>query len=167
MGFSLQCVSVHCTVYMFNDYSTYWWINLLLASLHCKKWLSMKPPYFQSIIIMFSLPIPTRIYLLAIYIFLRTICLFFCRKYVDRSWEYINRSQTHECGNKGWGRAIPRKGIHNWNFHCSVYSRGLHFYTFFGISIGIKRRLIDNAKKITFLLFAKCLKMYSCFRICI
>jgi hypothetical protein len=20
-------------------------------------------------------------------------------KYVDRSWEYINRSQTHECGN--------------------------------------------------------------------
>ncbi len=20
-------------------------------------------------------------------------------KYVDRSWEYVNRSQTHECGN--------------------------------------------------------------------
>ncbi len=30
------------------------------------------------------------------------------------------------------------------------YSRGLQFYTFFGISIGIKRRLIDIAKKITF-----------------
>jgi hypothetical protein len=29
-------------------------------------------------------------------------------------------------------------------------SRGLQFYTFFGISIGIKRRLIDIAKKITF-----------------
>jgi hypothetical protein len=26
----------------------------------------------------------------------------FCwRKYVNRSWEYINRSQTHECGNCG------------------------------------------------------------------
>ncbi len=25
----------------------------------------------------------------------------------DRSWEYINRSQTHECGNWAWGRAIP------------------------------------------------------------
>ncbi len=25
-------------------------------------------------------------------------------KYVDRSWEYINRSQTHEYGNWDWGR---------------------------------------------------------------
>ncbi len=31
-----------------------------------------------------------------------------------------------------------------------VYIRGLQFYTFFGISIGITRRLIDIAKKITF-----------------
>ncbi len=28
----------------------------------------------------------------AIYIFTRSICLFCCRKYVDRSWEYKNRS---------------------------------------------------------------------------
>ncbi len=32
--------------------------------------------------------------------------------YVDWSWKYVNRSQTHECGNWDWGRAIPRKGIH-------------------------------------------------------
>jgi len=32
-------------------------------------------------------------------------------KYVDRCWEYINRSQTHECGNWDWGHAIPVKGI--------------------------------------------------------
>ncbi len=56
----------------------------------------------------------------AIYVFPRPICPFCCRKYVDRSWEYINRSQTHECGNWGWGRAIPRKGIHKWDFHCSA-----------------------------------------------
>jgi hypothetical protein len=31
-----------------------------------------------------------------------------------------------------------------------VCPRGLQFYTFLGISIGIKRRLIDIAKKITF-----------------
>ncbi len=37
-------------------------------------------------------------------------------KYVDRSWEYINRSQTHECGNWDWGRAIPFLGIHTWDF---------------------------------------------------
>ncbi len=41
-------------------------------------------------------------------------------KYVDRSWEYINHSQTHECENWEWGRAIPRKGIHKWDFPCSV-----------------------------------------------
>jgi hypothetical protein len=28
--------------------------------------------------------------------------------------------------------------------------RGLQLYTFFGISIGIKRRMIDNGKKLTF-----------------
>ncbi len=27
----------------------------------------------------------------------------------------INRSQTHECGNWGWGSAIPRKGIYSIN----------------------------------------------------
>ncbi len=32
-------------------------------------------------------------------------------KYVDWSWKYINRSQTHKCGNWDWGRVIPRKGI--------------------------------------------------------
>ncbi len=36
---------------------------------------------------------------------------FCCRKYVDRSRDYKNRSQTHECGNWDWGRAVPKKGI--------------------------------------------------------
>ncbi len=56
----------------------------------------------------------------AIYIFPRSICLFCCRKYVVRSWKYINRPQTHECGNCDWGRAISRKGIDKWDFRCSV-----------------------------------------------
>jgi hypothetical protein len=42
------------------------------------------------------------------------------RKYVDRSWEYVDRSQTHECGNWDWGPAIPRKGIHKWDVRCSA-----------------------------------------------
>ncbi len=33
-------------------------------------------------------------------------------KYVDRSWEYINRSKTHECGNWDCGPATPFLGIH-------------------------------------------------------
>ncbi len=40
-------------------------------------------------------------------------------KYV--SLEYINRSQTHECGNEDWGHAIPFLRICKWDFHCSVY----------------------------------------------
>ncbi len=28
-------------------------------------------------------------------------------EYADRSWEYINRSQAHECGSWDCGRAIP------------------------------------------------------------
>jgi hypothetical protein len=47
---------------------------------------------------------------------------FCCRKYVDRSWEYINCSQTtHE---RGLSRAIPRKGIHKWDFPCIAHPRG-------------------------------------------
>ena len=53
-------------------------------------------------------------------IFPQSVCLFCWKKYVDRSWDYINRSQTHECRNWDWGRAIPRKGIHKWNCLCSV-----------------------------------------------
>ncbi len=33
---------------------------------------------------------------------------------------YINRSQTHECGNWDWGHAIPFLGTHKWNFRCSA-----------------------------------------------
>ncbi len=44
--------------------------------------------------------------------------------------EYINRSQTHECGNWGWGHAIPRKGIYKRNWLCSVFqtSTSLQYY---------------------------------------
>ncbi len=41
-------------------------------------------------------------------------------KYVDRSWKYLNRSQTHECGNWDWGHAVPFLGIHKWDFRCTV-----------------------------------------------
>jgi hypothetical protein len=36
-------------------------------------------------------------------------------KYVDWSWECINRSKTHEWD---WGHAIPFLGIHKWDFRC-------------------------------------------------
>ncbi len=56
----------------------------------------------------------------AIYIFPRSIRLFCCRKDVDQSWKFINRSQSHECGKWVWGRAIPRKGLHKGDLRCSA-----------------------------------------------
>ncbi len=84
-----------------------------------------------------SAPISTFMRLWAIYIFPRSVCLFCWRKCVDRSWDYINRSQTRECWNWGWGRAIPRKGIHKWYFRCSVRLKMLEEIC---CAIGIRNR---------------------------
>jgi hypothetical protein len=91
---------------------------------HCKdKMLKIWKKYSQKRNIGVSVPISTFICLWANYIFPRWVCLFCWRKYVDRSWEYINHSQTHECGNWGWGRDIPRKGIYKRKCRCSVLVR--------------------------------------------
>ncbi len=83
-----------------------------INSLHCKdKLLKIWNKYSQIRNIGASVPISTFMCLWANYIFPWWVCLFYWRKYVDWSWEYINHSKTHECGNWGWGRAIPRKGI--------------------------------------------------------
>ncbi len=52
------------------------------------------------------------------------------RKYVNGSWEYINRSQTNECGNRDWGRTIPFLGIHKWDFRGSAFSFYLLYFLF-------------------------------------
>ncbi len=114
----LQCTMLQLSGQIhYNPVSSLVKICTLWSALHCKdKIPKFRNKYFQKRNIGVSVPISTFMRLWAIYIFPRSVCLFCWRKYVDQSWDYINRSQTHECGNWGWGRTIPRKGIHKWDF---------------------------------------------------
>jgi len=63
----------------------------------------------------------------AIYIFLWSVTLFFCRKIggPNMGTYSIDLSQTHEFGNWDWRRAIPFLGILKSKFLCSVPFRSL------------------------------------------
>jgi hypothetical protein len=91
------------------------------AAPHCKEPIPQnRNKYSQKRNCVAKVLISTCMCLWAKYIFPRSICQSCCRKYVDRSWEYINRSQTHECRNWDLGCSIPRKGIHLLDFICSA-----------------------------------------------
>jgi hypothetical protein len=50
-------------------------------------------------------------------------------QYVGRTWEYIDCSQTHECGNWDRGRAIPFLGTHKFKFICSANTVQLRLHS--------------------------------------
>jgi hypothetical protein len=67
---------------------------------NCKETiLKIRNKYSQKRNCVATVPTSTFMCLRAIYILPPSVCVFGCRKYVDLSWEYINRSQTHGCGN--------------------------------------------------------------------
>jgi hypothetical protein len=71
-----------------------------------------------------SVPVSTFMCLWAIHIFPGSVHIFSSAEKADRSWGYINRSQTHECGNWDWGRAVPFLGIFVSNFRYCVFAVG-------------------------------------------
>ncbi len=57
---------------------------------------------------------------------------------MDRSWEYINRSQTHECGNEA--TQFPEKEYLN-----GIRSRNMFFFS--GVEILSRTRLYQLSNK--------------------
>ncbi len=77
--------------------------SLYTCLIHCKfKIPKFGNKYSQKRNIGVSVPISTVMRLWVTYIFPRSVYLFFWRKYVDRSWDYMNRSQTHEWDTWMW-----------------------------------------------------------------
>jgi hypothetical protein len=66
--------------------------------------------------------ISTFMCLWAIYIFPGSVHIFPPAEKADRTREYISHSQTHECGNWDWGRAIPFLVIFVSNFRYCVFA---------------------------------------------
>ncbi len=94
-----------------------------LSTLHCKDTIQkIQRKYSHKRNCAASAPISTLMCLWAIFIYSHDRSAYSAAgKYVDRSWEHINRSQKHECGNLDWGRAISFMGIHKWDFRSSVW----------------------------------------------
>ncbi len=80
--------------------------------------------YFQNRIIMFCLPVLALIYLWEIYVYIFPGSGLFCCNEICGPilGKYKLPTDTWMCGHWDWGRAIPREGIHKWNFPCSVLS---------------------------------------------
>ncbi len=69
-----------------------------------------------------SAPISTFMCLWAIYIVPGSVYIFPPAEKADGLWEYINRSQTHECGNWDWDPDIPFLGIFVSKFRYFVFA---------------------------------------------
>ncbi len=72
-------------------------------------------------------PISTFMCLCAIYIFPRSICLFCCRKIcgpILGIYKSLTDTWMWKLGLRC--RAIPRKGIHKWDFRCSALLRAIY-----------------------------------------
>ncbi len=107
---------LHCTALQMKDR----WesnINVWFPFMYSQKWNC----YFQNRSMMFCLPVPTLIFsVIDLHISRIGLPILLQGNMWTDPGNYINRSQTHECGKWDWHCVIPRKGIHKWDFPCSV-----------------------------------------------
>ncbi len=83
---------------------------------------TVQPPYFQNRIIMFCLPVPTLISVRDLYNFQDRSAYFAAAKYVDQSWEFINRSNRHmNVEIRTEATQFLEKEYINWNFVAVQY----------------------------------------------
>ncbi len=101
-----------------------------------------------------------------IYIFPGSVCLF-CRSEICGLILGIYKSQTHECGNWDWGRAIPRKGIHKWDFPCSLVTGisnagiNIKLWIYCTVSANFKEENVDLYTSTFYISRLTCLKLLS------
>ncbi len=86
------------------------------------KLCSLVSGYFQNRIILFCLPVPTvHSYICERFTHFEDRSVYYdAVESVDRSWEYINCPQAHECRIWDWNRAIPFLGMQKLVFWYSV-----------------------------------------------
>ncbi len=99
-----------------------WWesnINGWFWFMSSQKW-NWLTSLFPNRIIMFCLSISTFMFLWAIYIFPGLVCLFCCSQIGRPIWDYINRSNVHECRNWERGLTVSFMGTHKTDFRYSV-----------------------------------------------
>jgi hypothetical protein len=113
----------------------------LCSSLHCNE----NPIYVfpeKGNCASYQGPISTLLCLWVIYIFPGSVHIFPAAEQADPSWEYLNCSQTHECGNWDCGRAIYFLGVYVSNFR--YWLLGEHFYISLTLSWIYKTLLGDG-----------------------
>ncbi len=81
-------------------------------------------PYFQTRIIMFSLPIPTLIFLWEIYVFPGSVCLLRCSQICGLGiYKSLTDTWMWKLGLRP--RNSQKRNIYKWDFRCSVYTESL------------------------------------------